>query len=589
MANQAFRSDEPDKGHRWKSIELASRLHWCHWVVVLGSLVLTLFAWNLAKSQVEDRIQRQFEREAQQTIANIEERLQKYEDALWAGVAFYETLGTDIPHEKWVSYASNISIEDKYPGINGIGVIYRIPAEERQAFETAQQQTRPDFKIYPTHGHDHLYPITYIEPVDMNLAAVGLDIAHEEHRHTAAERARLTQTAQITGPIVLVQDSNQTPGFLFYAPFYAHEDCLSPKHAEDCFKGLVYAPFVVKNLMMGTLSVESRHINIRLRDSGLPLFDELDSTNPDFDTNPMHADTFSINAYGRPWEIDVHTGHSFRSAQKSTQPSIILAGGICIDLMVLTLFFTLARANRTAAQMNKELELKNEELEQYAYSASHDLKSPLFTIQGFAEILKESIEREDKGKVIEYAEQIMSGAKKMQVNIESLLELSRLGIVEPQMQSASAKSCIQDVISYTSAHCSIDPARITISGEATVAIDLVRFKQVMENLICNAFKYAHPDRACQVQIDIAEASSGQIEIRVADNGIGIPVEHRKKAFELFQRISHDSEGTGVGLAIVKRSIESFGGRVWIEDSPLGGVTVCMRVPRAHTQPASHAA
>lgn len=588
-------SSDSNPGTNQSRIKLirATKLHWFHWMVVVGSLVLTFFVWNTAKQHLNERVQKQFERESQQTIAHIEERMQKYEDALWGGVALFETLDGKVTHEQWLDYASSISIEEKYPGINGIGFIYRVRAEDLAEFEADQRKHQPEFKAHPEHDKPFAYPITYIEPLETNLAARGLDMAHEHNRYTAAEKARTTKTSQITGPIVLVQDSNHTPGFLFYAPYYNHDSCQEGTHRDDCMKGMVYAPFVMRNLMRGTLSESSRHINIRLIDDGTTLFDELTESNADFDPDPLLTQAYSLDMYGRTWELEIHTDHSFRNAQQSSQPKLILAGGILIDSMIFMLFVLLAKANkqalRYADQMNENLEEKNGELEQYVYSASHDLKSPLFSIQGYAHLLKECVEDEDYESIPEFVENISRGTDRMRQNIESLLEVSKAGTTSPELEQAMVAEIIEHAIEHMDDIGVLPRSSITLEGDAPVMIDRVRFNQVFENLFSNSAKYADPARPVRVKIQVLDLDDSHACIRFSDNGIGIEEQYRDKVFELFQRLSNDSGGNGVGLSIVKRVIESFHGKIWIEDSELGGIAVCMSIPKAQRSFARHAA
>lgn len=565
-------------------MEHATRLHWFHWLVVIGSLVITFVAWQVSKTHVEERVAKQFERESSQTIANIQERMIKYEDALWAGVALLETMDGEIDHQMWRKYASSISIEEKYPGINGIGYIEHIDADEIDSYNAKQHEHRESFQVYPEHDREVSYPIVYIEPVEINQAAVGLDMAHENNRFFAAEKARTTGTAQITGPIVLVQDSNQTPGFLFFAPFYQHEDCDGSGTHESCLKGLVYAPFVMKNLMLGTLAQNNRHHLIRLSDGGEVLYTELETQSEFTDPDPLHTMETSLDLYGRSWNIEIHADTSFRAAQKSSQPKMILAGGIFIDSMIFLLFVLLARANQQAISFadhtSQELELKNAELEQYVYTASHDLKSPLFSIQGFASMLTDSVDNKSYEKLPLYAERINFGIDRMRNTIDSLLEASKVGLTNPTLKPVSLREKIQSCVDAMIGLEILPESCVLIFGDATVLVDDERFEQVVENLISNAAKYADPEHPLKINIRIQQRDKYNAQVRFEDNGIGISEEYREKVFDLFQRLSSDNRGNGVGLAIVKRIIESFDGNVWIEDSPLGGTAVCMSLPRA---------
>lgn len=563
-------------------LERATSLHLIHWQVIIGSLLLTLFAWHLAKKQVEERISKQFERESAQVVELVQERMQKYEDALWAGAAMYATLEGEVTLQEWVNYAQSISIEAKYPGINGIGVIHAIDPAEIPAFNESQQQERPDFQIYPAHDRPIAYPITYIEPIELNRKAVGLDIAHEINRYTAAEKARLSGKAQISGPIVLVQDSTKTPGFLFYAPFYKHHGHEHDHHLSQDLDGLVYAPFIVKKLMKGVLSQENRHVNIRLSDAGSTLYSELDERNQDYDPDPQHKQIVMLNIYGRDWAFEIESGLSFREAQGSNQPLIILFGGIIIDVMIFSLFSLLARANRQAlhyADMaNIELQSKNSELEQYVYTASHDLKSPLFSIQGFANLLREELDEGETENLGAYADCIITSTERMRINIEVLLELSRIGRSDEDYTPVSCQSLIEDTINDLNDQIEHAKARIQTHGEIPmINADVVRLRQVFENLIVNAIKYARKDTPLVLDIEFTNLGN-RVRIDFNDNGPGVPEQYRERIFELFQRLETEIQGTGVGLSIVRRVVEIHGGKVWIEGNPQGGARFCIELP-----------
>ena len=168
-----------DSLHREReSLASAGRLHWVHWFIVITSALLTIAAWYFSKSQVEENSRTQFEREATQVVELVRERMMRYEDALLSGVAAIEASGGEMTHGEWRTFATSLHIETKYPGINGIGVIMDYSRGELAAHLAEQRQTRPDYRVHPDHGGDHLMPIVYIEPEQPNAKAVGLDVAH---------------------------------------------------------------------------------------------------------------------------------------------------------------------------------------------------------------------------------------------------------------------------------------------------------------------------------------------------------------------------------------------------------------------------
>jgi CHASE1-domain containing sensor protein len=225
-----------------RSLSRHSRLRAFHWLAVFMSLVLTFSIWQYSRTQTALRTEARFTNAAEQVAELIQERLQKYELALWGGVAAMRTHDNLIDLHKWQTFAANLEIEHRYPGINGIGVIHQIRKEDLDTYLTEQLRDRPGYYIYPPHDGKIYQPITFIEPVDINAEAVGLDMVHEQNRHTALNQARDTDSAQITGPIALVQDESKQPGFLFYAPYYQSDDHDTLEARRVQFTGAIYAP-----------------------------------------------------------------------------------------------------------------------------------------------------------------------------------------------------------------------------------------------------------------------------------------------------------------------------------------------------------
>ena len=338
-----------------KALERASKLHWFHWLVVIFSLFLTLGAWTIAQTSIEEKAVLQFDREAQRAVELIQERMQKYEDGLWGGVAAIDALGGDISYPQWLTFSKSLHIDTKYPGINGIGVIYHVPTTSFGTFLHNQRKLRPDFKVHPEHHRPLYLPITYIEPIETNTQALGLDMAHETNRYQAAMKARDTGAARITGPIILVQDKAQTPGFLFYAPFYHGKKPQTLAEREARFAGMVYAPFVVKKLMEGTLHKEKRDVRISITDDGSMLYNEHSQEIFGFDPKPLFTKTLELDLYGRTWVFDIRSAKSFRAIAHNNQPLFILIGGILLDAMLLTLFILLANTNRRAYTLVRQV------------------------------------------------------------------------------------------------------------------------------------------------------------------------------------------------------------------------------------------
>ncbi|SFD12159.1 CHASE domain-containing protein [Pseudoalteromonas denitrificans] len=358
-----------------------TRLHWYHWLIVIASLALTITAWYVTSAQIKQKTQLQFNAEAKQIIQLVKERMAKYEDGLLGGVAAIHGLdnGTNIHH--WRIFSSSLSIAQRYPGINGIGVIHYVAPDKLDDYLTKEKLDRPNYHIHPAHNKNEFWPITYIEPVSVNKKAVGLDMAHENNRLTAAKKARDTGTTQITAPIILVQDEKRTPGFLFYAPYY--QEVLVPKSVlarKNKFIGNVYAPFIMEKLMEGTLLNQNRLVNFKISDENSELYNELYLGSEGYDAKPLFSNQTSVDMYGRKWLFTIQTTQLFREQYQNNQPILILIGGVIIDSMLLGLFLVLARSNKQAIRLAQQMSLDFKLSEQRLHLTINSMMDGLLTV-----------------------------------------------------------------------------------------------------------------------------------------------------------------------------------------------------------------
>lgn len=568
-----------------------SRLHWVHWTVVGLSLTLTVGAWYFAKSQVDKQTSEQFKGQASQVVDLVLERMSKYEDALWAGAGTIHASGGSISYEAWHRYADSLHLERKYPGVNGFGVIHRVAPEQLEAFLEEQRRSRPDFRVFPVHDEAELLPITFIEPVASNAQAVGLDIAHETNRYTAALKARDTGLAQITGPIVLVQDSGGTPGFLFYVPFYRDDAHETLEQRRTHFAGLAYAPFVMNRLMEGVLAKHRRHVSLRIRDGSSVLYDEHLTTEQNFDPEPLLTKRVPVPLYGRQWNFEIQSAMSFRALVGSNQPYVILIGGIIIDAILLALFVLLSRANRQALQYadratlelqrrSTRLERSNSDLEQFAYVASHDLQEPLRMVGNFTQLLQRRYAGQLDERADQYIEFAVDGVSRMQVLLNDLLEYSRVGAGEKQFETVAMGDICQ--AATVTLHRALEESggTVEIATLPQVSGDPTQLHQLIQNLVANALKFRSPARPPSITIGVEDAGDDW-RFHVSDNGIGIEAQYFDKIFVMFQRL-HDRdqyEGTGVGLAICKKVVIRHGGQLWATSIPGLEATFYFTIPK----------
>ncbi len=216
-----------------------------------------------------------------------------------------------------------------------------------------------------------------------------------------------------------------------------------------------------------------------------------------------------------------------------------------------------------------ELEAKNAELERFNYTVSHDLKSPLVTIKGFLGLLKRDAADGDLERLDHDVQRISAAADKMHNLLEELLELSRIGHQVNTPVEVSSGDLAFEALELVGGSIAESEAEIEIAPDLPPVVgDRVRLVEVYQNLIANALKYMGPQSAPRIEIGHENNGNGK-RFYVRDNGIGIDPAYHHKIFGLFERLDATSEGSGIGLALVKRIIEMHGGRIWVESPGQG--------------------
>jgi two-component system cell cycle sensor histidine kinase/response regulator CckA len=225
-----------------------------------------------------------------------------------------------------------------------------------------------------------------------------------------------------------------------------------------------------------------------------------------------------------------------------------------------------------------ELETKNAEMERFVYTISHDLRSPLFSIQGFVGFLKKDIEEGERENIEIDLKMIEEAVADMDALLSDTLELSRIGRVVNSPESISFGEIVEEALKQTAEKRISRDIGISIAENwPNVLVDRMRLVEVLVNLIENSVK--HMGRVIRPSIDLGYRVDGQETVFfVRDNGAGIDASQHEKVFELFYQVDKYRGGTGVGLAIAKRIIEVHNGHIWIESAKGEGCTVCFTLP-----------
>ena len=255
--------------------------------------------------------------------------------------------------------------------------------------------------------------------------------------------------------------------------------------------------------------------------------------------------------------------------QHHAQLALTFANQVAIGLENAGLFSDLQVELGVRKNLITELENKNAELERFTYTVSHDLKSPLFTIRGFLGYLEQDALAGNHERLKADVQRITDATDKMQRLLNELLELSRVGRIKNDSVNVPFEELAYEAAELV--HGRITECGITVqidTGLPVVYVDRPRLVEVLQNLIDNAAKFMGHKNDPRIEIGLHGYEEDKPVFYVRDNGMGIAPEHFERVFGLFNKLDPKTEGTGIGLALIKRIIEIHGGRIWVE-SKLG--------------------
>ncbi len=234
------------------------------------------------------------------------------------------------------------------------------------------------------------------------------------------------------------------------------------------------------------------------------------------------------------------------------------------------------------------LEHSNQELEEFAYVASHDLQEPLRKVSAFSSLLLQECAEAVSVDGREYLDHIQGAVKRMQALINDLLLLSRITTRAKVFASVDLNAVLRDVLEDLESRLRESNGTVTVEPLPTLDADATQLRQLFQNLIANALKFQKKDEppVVRVWVEMMDTDANRIVIGVEDHGIGFETRFAERIFGLFQRLHgrQQYEGTGIGLAVCRRIVERHGGAMTAEGRPGDGATFHVELPLRKTTP-----
>ena len=293
-------------------------------------------------------------------------------------------------------------------------------------------------------------------------------------------------------------------------------------------------------------------------------------------------------------EMDVYERQALNrrvieSAASTRHTIVLLAVGAGLQLVLLASVYYLIRHDiterrRVAGELQRRgelLEAANKELEAFSYSVSHDLRAPLRHIDGYAALLRKTVDQSLNEKAARYLQTISDAAKQMGQLIDDLLVFSRMGRQDMLQTTVNMDQLIKSILSDLRLDLHGRQISWTIASLPEVKGDPSMLRQVFMNLLANALKFTSTKPMASIEIGVEPLSSDEVVVYVRDNGVGFDMQYAPKLFGVFQRLhrADEFEGTGIGLANVRRIVHRHRGRTWADGMPDKGATFYVALPR----------
>lgn len=572
--------------------------------VLLAVLLLaTVVATVLTAERVHDHGQEVLAERARGAADAIGRRMDTYAQVLRGAAGLYRA-SDDVTPQDFARFVSGQELAERYPGVAGLVHAQalapeQVPALERATTRAIQASGLPYPRRLTVHpkpapGTRRLLVVDRLAPASPQSVAFGLDLLTDRDRGPAAQRAAATGRPAASAPLRLFRQRGSSLGVVLVVPVR--------RAGSGALEGVVYAAFRMDQLLRGALGPLGRDVRLEIFDVGstaaAPTGRRIGPTAAAFDLRTIgraprsdREDTRieTVDVAGRRWAISYMVHASTLSAGERSVPWVIAIAGLLVSLLAAALLRSMAGARARAVRLaeamteelrERELQLRrsNEELEHFAYLASHDLQEPLRTIRSYVDLLEQRAGSGLDDRARSWLGFVSDGAERMSHLIADLLEYSRTGLAHGPAQDADLNAA-WDLAAANLEHAIGATGATVTRGELPVVRARPReLTSLLQNLIANSLKY-RGDAPPTVHAS-ARARNGSWEIAVTDNGIGIDPRFHDRVFGLFQRLHTAEEypGTGMGLAIVKKIVESNGGDVRVQSPAGGGTTFVVTLP-----------
>ena len=563
------------------------------YLVLVVSIILSIGVTFLFYRSTLSKDQIRFNNSTNQVQITVENKINSYISLLKSARAYIEST-ENLNSKKFKLYAESLELEKNYVGLIGIAYSKIVKPNERENLINAMKSEGfTDFKIFPE-GERELYnAIIYIEPLDeQNKKALGFDMATEENRREALNRARDFATEAATAKVILIQSNNDQnqPGFLIYLPVF--KDGKEPSTIQERREkliGYIYCPFLAKDFLSATISEKSfPDIEFKIYDNELKPENLLTQTKNAVDDKKDENFYVASNleVAGRRWIIEYKPTHLFYEQSNQDLLPLIFIGGMVFSFLLFWITYVEAVSRQKLQKVAFDLleveeqkqtllekeqrarlsaEQANKTKDEFISVVSHELRTPLNAIAGWAKILKsDNLSGNTKELALQKIDKNLRSQTKI---VEEILDFSQM--ISGKVNLETEQFVFSDV--FENVLCEIEPKAQekslkliksnTLDGQI-VCGDRRKIQIVIENLLSNAIKFTPAGGEIEAEV---KAEDNRICLTVKDNGNGINSDFLPHIFDRFRQNDASSTrfqgGLGLGLAITEHIVKLHQGTI----------------------------
>lgn len=547
-------------------------------ILLIACLSISISLFLILREKRDNYQQTIFKNQTIRAKETIQQRISNYFLLLRSSQALFSSSDTVTRHE-WLKFVMALDIEKHYPG--SIGIAYAFVIKQNQVPEITsrgKKEINSEYKVWPN-THDSIKaPIVFWKEFAHQMSPLGYDVLSETTRKKAIELSIEYNTPIVSNRITLVteQDSLKQPGFLILIPVFENNVSLSSiVDRRRYIRGIIISPFRSYDFFKATMKREFPELEIEIFDSSLRkqnLIYDNDESNSLIGQGYRFRTIEKINYNGNAWQIVFDSKQRLISSSEFAFPIIVLFTGVFISFLIFIITWIILHNKlksdinqKIIQEKNNQLSKINRDLDNFVYTASHDLKAPITNLEGLVDLVDEEVKKINNGTLSPIIKMVGDSIDKLKTTIKDLTEIGRIQKdTENIYETISFRDLINEVL--------FNYQNDIIKTKADIKLDLKEkyikyskknLRSILDNLISNALKYHSPDR--DLKILIQTYTKGNLTyLCIKDNGLGIPENQQQKVFMMFKRAHDHVPGSGVGLYLIKRIMENSEGKVMLK-------------------------